>query len=105
MFKIKVFVTNLAMYNEGDLVGGWLTLPAENDDIHVFMDNVVKISACGDEYFLTDWEDDDVKGLCEGLEVGEYSNVFELSERLEELNNQIGETDAEVLEASLEVFS
>lgn len=33
MAKIEGFITNLGKYNEGELVGGWIEFPIDNDEL------------------------------------------------------------------------
>lgn len=87
---IKVFLTNLGKYNEGELLGEWVELPVSQEEltkvfdrIQICHDKVDYSDECGnpyEEYFITDYETD-----IEGVEVGEYSNLDELNELAEEL--------------------
>lgn len=75
--KIKVFVSNLAKYNDGELTGQWTTLPVEdvNEDI------LEPIDAVGKEWFISDYE--------APFKIGEYDNLYalnELAEALEDYN-------------------
>ena len=88
---IKVFLTNLGKYNEGELLGEWVELPATQEEltkvfdrIQICHDKVDYSDECGnpyEEYFITDYETD-----IEGVEVGEYSNLDELNELAEQLD-------------------
>lgn len=98
--EIKVYVTNLALYNEGELVGEWLTLPATEEEIEECLERI-GIDDEHEEYFLTDWESE-TPGLCEGLHVGEYSILENLSEALEDVPDDI---DEDALAAALDDFS
>jgi len=97
--EIKVFVTNLALYNEGELVGEWLTLPATEEEIEGCLERI-GIDDEHEEYFLTDWESE-TPGLCDGLNVGEYSHLESLSEALEDIPDDL---DEDALAAALEEF-
>lgn len=70
---LRIFLTNLSRYAEGDLVGTWLALPADPD---VLAAAYAKIGTPEDEYFITDYESD-----FDGLTVGEYDNVNDLNEK------------------------
>ncbi len=59
---LNVYITDLSAYNSGYLVGEWVSLPINEDDLH---DKVREIltngaSLCGEEEheesFITDWE-------------------------------------------------
>lgn len=76
---IKVYITNLAKYNEGYLIGDWVTLPLPPEDLD---EVIAEILGDDEEYFITDYE-------CEFMEVPEYCNLHrlnELAEQLEELD-------------------
>ena len=34
---LKVYVANLGKYNEGELVGDWISLPVENEELEKFL--------------------------------------------------------------------
>ena len=38
--EFSVFVQNLAYYNEGKIVGGWLDLPQEPEEIEKYLKNI-----------------------------------------------------------------
>lgn len=76
---LKVFITNLAKYNEGYCVldiGKWVELPMDASELQEEIDSVL---GNDEELFLTDWESD------YKIEIGEFSNVFRLNEQMEEL--------------------
>ena len=82
---LKIYVTNLKKYNEGALVGEWVSLPCE--DIESVINKISNDGA--DELFITDYESE-----LEGLEVGEYDNIETLDSIMQEVNNL---TDSEFL--------
>lgn len=69
---IRVYLTNLALYNEGTLHGEWLELPATDEEITDAMRRV--LCRPGDEeYFITDYE-------CKlPVLVDEYENLYKLN--------------------------
>lgn len=72
-------VGSLERYNDGELVGQWIKLPIDEDELHgyynLYTDN-------GDhDYFIADYETD------LGIEVGEYDNPFKLNELAGALDN------------------
>lgn len=81
---LKIFLTNLGKYNEGYLIGEWVTLPVDDDELEEVKKRI-GINEHYEEMFITDYESD-----IDGVEVNEYSDVDELNEiaeMLEELNN------------------
>lgn len=95
--SIKIALTNLGKYNEGELNYSWLELPASQEEIDAAFEKIgVADDTEYEEYFITDYETD-----IEGLEIGEYENLDdlnELAERLEELDD----IDRDTLQAVLE---
>lgn len=79
--KIKVFVSNLAKYNNGELNGQWTTLPVDN----VNRDILDKIDLGGDkhgyrdEWFISDYE--------APFKIGENDNLYALNELAEALED------------------
>jgi len=72
---LRVFLTNLGKYNEGELVGEWLELPAAEEEVQAAFRRVGIDGVKYEEYFFSDWETD-----IEGLRLGEYMNLEELNE-------------------------
>lgn len=86
---MEIFITDLAAYNNGYLIGEWISLPMDEDDLKAKIDEILTIGAkaCRDdeheEIFLTDYE-------CDYLEIGEFDNPFklnEMAEQADELND------------------
>lgn len=79
---LKIAVTNLGKYNEGELVYKWLELPASDEEIQEAFD-AIGINEEYEEMFISDYESDyDIK-------VSEYENIKELNtlcERVDELH-------------------
>lgn len=88
MIEIKGFITNLGKYNEGDLVGKWITFPIDEEDLQ----EVLKAIGCCyededgeyidtgyEEYFFTDWD---------GMpSFGEYESIDFINEVAVNLEN------------------
>lgn len=74
---ISVFITNLGKYNEGELVGQWLDLPANKDDIRQALIDIGVDNINYEEYFLTDYESPITGVTCY---INEYSQLCEISE-------------------------
>jgi len=100
--EIKGFITNLGKYNEGKLIGKWITFPIDEDELN----DVLKEIGCAyededgnmqnpeyEEYFFTDWECD------VDLDLGEYINI----ENVNELAESINDIDDDLAEAIIEL--
>ena len=80
---MKIFLTNLGKYNEGELIGEWVELPASQEELKKVFERI-GINEEYEEYFITDYE-------CDLYEVGEYENLDtlnEIAERIEELDEE-----------------
>lgn len=80
---MKIYLTNLGKYNEGELIGEWVELPASNEELQEVFDRI-GINEEYEEYFITDYE-------CDFYKVGEYDDLDELNEiaeQIEELNEE-----------------
>ena len=96
---LKIYVTNLGKYNEGFLIGKWLELPATEEEIEKTLEEI-GISDEPDEngiyyeeYFITDYETD-----MDGLKVSEYSNIDDLNELAEAIDD-LDEDEKEIVNA------
>ena len=95
--ELKVFLTNLSKYAEGELCGKWVEVLTstnwEKELQEIGIDGVKY-----EEYFITDFD-------CNfGLELGEYSFIAELqalAEKIEELNKDC--VDSDILSGLLEL--
>ena len=89
---IKIYLTNLGKYNEGELLGEWVELPVSEkelnevfDRIQICHDNIEYSDECGnpyEEYFITDYETD-----ISGFKIGEYDSLSRLNEIAETLED------------------
>ena len=96
MIELRGYLTNLGKYNEGELIGEWVTFPIEEDELEEVFERI-GINDQYEEYFFTDY-DCDVPSVCKDL--GEYSsidNLNELAEALESVDNE------DLLAAALEL--
>ena len=98
---LKIYVTNLGKYNEGFLIGKWLELPATEEEIEKTLEEI-GISDEPDEngiyyeeYFITDYETD-----MDGIKVSEYSNIDDLNELAETIDD-LDEDEKEIVNASM----
>jgi antirestriction protein len=70
--QLRVYVANIGKYNSGELIGGWIDLPATNNQIKTFLKHQVRLnSPCEDEYAIHDFESD--------FNLGEYENLYDLN--------------------------
>ena len=80
---MKIYLTNLGKYNEGELVGEWVELPVLPEELEKVFERI-GINEEYEEYFITDYE-------CDFYKVGEYDDLDELNEiaeQIEELNEE-----------------
>jgi antirestriction protein len=90
---LEVFVTNLGKYNEGELVGKWLSLPCTEEELEATFKEI-GINEMYEEYFITDYSSD------YGLTCEEYTNLHRLNEQMQELEDNCDDYDK--LEACIE---
>ncbi|MCI4406763.1 MAG: antirestriction protein ArdA [Sulfuricurvum sp.] len=80
---MEICITDLAAYNNGHLIGEFVSLPIDEKDLKSKIDEILSIGAqsCEDdeheEIFIADYE-------CEYLEIGEFDNPFKLNEIAEQ---------------------
>lgn len=74
---IQVFLTNLREYNNYRLVGDWLTLPMDEDELKEKFEALIG----DDEYFITDYCDE------YGFNFGEYEDIFKMNDLLHEVKD------------------
>ena len=92
---LKIFISNLKEYNNGKIIGEWVSLPHEG------LEEVLeKISNSGkDELFISDYETD-----INGLKVAEYEDILQLNEFAEEIE-EMREDELIALQAYLEQYA
>lgn len=84
---LEVYLTDLAAYNKGFLIGEWVSLPCDN--LEEKLKKILKkgSSLCffeegyyeeHEEFFITDYEWEEV----ELFKIGEYEDIFQLNEQL-----------------------
>lgn len=66
--ETRIYLTNLAMYNEGQLVGKWLDLPLTEKNLTKELHEVL---GDDEEYFITDYESP--------IKIAEYENLSDLN--------------------------
>ena len=80
-FELQAFVTNLGKYNEGELVGEWVSFPVTPEEMRAVLDRIGigHPDAFGvpyEEVFITDY-DTDLYGV--SGELGEYESLDKLN--------------------------
>lgn len=86
MTAFRLFVTNLAKYNEGELVGRWVDFPTTEEKFDEALDSIGALY--GDEWFFTDYDStlelemDD--WFCEHMS---FDEANELAEQIEALDD------------------
>lgn len=102
---IKIYVANLGAYNRGCLVGKWLGLPMDEDELQEEIEDILhgeeaqKTQSeydCDEEVAIHDYECD-----IEGFEIGEYESIRELNEAAEAIG-RLHTYQQDILEAILE---
>lgn len=88
---IRIALTNLKKYNEGELIYEWVELPCDD------FEEVLMLIGNPEEYFISDYE-------CEipHIMIHEYENLEELNELAEQLEN-LGSYEVKTIEAIMEV--
>lgn len=71
---IKVYVGNLGAYNRGLLIGKWIELPMENEELKKAIKTI--LSPIDEEYAIFDSE-------CNYFKISEYDNIFRINEKAE----------------------
>lgn len=98
---LNIYITDLAAYNKGLLVGKWITLPLNTVDLLIAVDEVLKegSKACyemlgyyesHEEHFITDYEWED--GVGSLFEVGEYEDISKLNAMLQDLEEALNKS-------------
>lgn len=109
---ISLYIANLGKYNEGCLVGEWITLPFSDKEINDLFVRIKLGKYDEDGNFINCYEEDgsiyeewaihDYECDIAGIEIGEYSDIYELNEIASELEN-LADYELEEVEAILEV--
>lgn len=103
MLEIKGYITNLGKYNEGELIGEWISFPIDEDELNEvfkrigmnYVDEDGEYIETGyEEFFFTDWDCDFSNNF------GEYENIEFMNEQAEEMQ----EWDADTFMAACEVW-
>lgn len=87
---INIFITNLGKYNEGELIGEWVTLPISEEELKKVCERI-GINEDYEEYFITDYE-------CDFMKIGEYESISSLNEIAEKIS-ELDEEEKKVAKA------
>lgn len=93
----KIYITNLGKYNEGYLVGEWISLPFTEEEINNLFVRI-KLGTINESgefengfyengSFYEEWAIHDFETEIEDFEIHEYDNIDELNELIEEIEN------------------
>ena len=93
----KIFVSNLGKYNEGEMVGEWINLPATEGEMEELLDRI-GINEEYEEIFIPDYENEF------NYKVNEYANLDELNDIAYKLDN-LTTDEEEKIKAGLELWS
>lgn len=85
---MNIYLTNLAAYNSGKLIGEWLEMPFTEEEYAAVMNRIGN----PEETFITDYDSD------MGVTVGEFDNVFALNDLVKEAEGY----DADLIAAIIE---
>lgn len=105
--NIRIYIANLGKYNEGELVGEWISLPATEEELEELFVRIKVAHYDEDGDYVPYYEEDGI--IYEevaihdyeteiGLDIGEYDNIEELNELAERLEDE----DIEVIKAIIE---
>lgn len=108
---LNLYVANLGKYNEGKLVGGWISLPVEDDELKKFLIETVEIDIDPEEAFYKgmdgepvyeEWAIHDVDSDFFG-HIDEYDDIYALNEKAREIS-ELNDYELKSLEAAVEIF-
>ena len=86
---MEAYITNLGKYNEGELIGKWISLPISEEELEQVLQEI-GINEEYEEYFFADYD-------CEvSLNLSEYESIEHLNELAEKLESDIIKAVAEL---------
>ena len=95
---LEAYVTNLGKYNEGHLVGEYLSFPTTTEEVQALLKRIGIDGVRYEEIFITDYETD-IPGLYDCL--GEYESIDELN-YLAELLDGLSKSEMDIFCAAVE---
>lgn len=102
--EIKGYITNLGKYNEGALIGKWVTFPIDEDELNevykeigicYYNEDEEYINTGYEEIFFTDWETDFSNDF------GEYESI----DKINEIAESLAEWEEDTFNAACEIWS
>ena len=94
--ELSAYITNLGKYNEGYLVGEWITFPITNKELEEVFERI-GINEEYEEYFITDFDNTyDVD-----FDFGEYTSITRINETIEMVDS-LDNYDLDKVKAILE---
>lgn len=95
---LNIYVANLGLYNEGELVGSWIQLPVDDEEIERILKEI-GINDGYEEWFIADFEK-----YISDIEVSEYSNIYELNELVRPIADIVEtEEELDILNAIIDI--
>ena len=85
---MRIYLTNLGLYNEGILSGEWLELPATDEEIEALKERT-GYDEMHEEYFITDYETD-----INGLKIDEFEDIEYLNKLAELIEEEPEKVEA-----------
>ena len=79
--EIKGFITNLGKYNEGKLIGKWISFPISKEELNKVISEIGCDREGYEEYFFTDWDTE------ADFDFGEYPRVSDVNAVAEKIQN------------------
>ena len=95
---LEAYVTNLGKYNEGYLIGEYLSFPTTTEEVQALLKRIGIDGVRYEEIFITDYETD-IPGLYDCL--GEYESIDELN-YLAELLDDLNKSEMDIFCAAVE---
>ncbi len=83
---MRIYITDLAAYNQGHLIGEWITLPMSEEELNSKIEAILNKGAVvceeqeHEEIFITDYE-------CDYISINEYDNIHKLNEIAEQTDS------------------
>lgn len=91
---LRIYLTNMCKYNEGYLIGEWVTLPVDDEELEEVKKRI-GINKNYEEWFITDYESD-----IDGVEISEYTSVEKLN-AIAAMLEDLDECEQEIVSALL----
>lgn len=98
---ISGYITNLGKYNEGELIGEWVTFPISDEELEEVLERIGVSSEPDEngyyyeEYFFSNW-DCDIDGMAANF--GEFPNISTVNETAEKIE-EYGDLAYSIIEA------